>query len=291
MTTALAAATESAVTRTDVTPDVIPNSIKVRRMDFEFADTLPEFWFDNNPVLTAFLSAMSVSFPAGERYFIDSVRHFQARIDNAELKEQIRGFIGQEANHTKEHIALNRFMDRKGYPATAMENFVRKGITWVQRRSSPEENLARTAALEHFTAIIAGSFLDHPELFEKMAPELAKIWAWHSIEEVEHRSVAFDVYKSEVNDEKLRLRTMVKVTLIFTLVNSVRTLMLLNISGHLFNARAWLKSLNLMWGRPGVFRRIVPHYFAYYRKDFHPAQHDYHDQVEAAKSRYLGDKA
>ena len=283
--------TAALATGTEAVPDIIPEAIKVRRMDFEFADSIPEFWFDNNPVLTAFLTGMSVSFPAGERYFIDSVRHFQARIDSPALKEQIRGFIGQEANHTKEHIALNRFMDQKGYPATAMENFVRKGIGWVQQHSSPEENLARAAALEHFTAIIAGTFLDHPELFEKMAPELAQIWAWHSIEEVEHRSVAFDVYKSQVDDEKLRLLTMAKVTVIFTLVNTVRTLMLLNVSGNLFNARAWLKGLNLMWGRPGVFRKIVPRYFAYYRKDFHPAQHDYPDQLEAAKVRYLGDKA
>lgn len=265
--------------------------IKVRRMDFEFPDDIPEFWFDNDPFMTAFMTSLSVSFPAGERYFIDSVRHFESQIKNPVLKAQIRGFIGQEANHTKEHIAFNQFMDRKGYPASGMEKFVRDRIAWIQKKSTPEENLARTVALEHLTAIMAGAFIDNPEIFEKMDPRIANIWAWHAVEEVEHRSVAFDVFKTAVNDEALRVRTMANVTLLFSLVNIVRTLILLNTSGNLFNAKSWWKGLNVMWGRPGIFRKIIPAYFSYYKSAFHPDQHDQFAQVEAAKLRYLGNKA
>jgi len=266
-------------------------SIKVRRMDFEFGQDIPEFWFDNNPFLTAMMTALSVSFPPGERYFIDSVRHYQNQIEDSELKAQIRAFIGQEANHTKEHIAMNRFMDEKGYPATKMENFVRDRIAWIQKNSTPEQNLARTAALEHLTAIMAGTFLDHPHVLDKMHPELAKIWAWHAVEEVEHRAVAFDVYKAVVNDERLRTRTMANATMFFIMVNTVRTFMLLNVSGNLFNLKAWGKGLNMMWGRPGVLRKIIPAYFSYYRKGFHPTQLVHDAQVETAKVKYFADKA
>lgn len=265
--------------------------IKVRRMDLEFPDSIAEFWFDNNPFLTMLLTALSVSFPGGERFFIDSVRHYQDQIQDPELKAQIRGFIGQEANHTKEHIALNEFMDRKGYPAKAMEEFVRNKIAGMQKNWSPAQRLARTVALEHFTAIMAGAFLDHPDLLEKMDPHMAKIWAWHAIEEAEHKAVAFDVYKAAVGDESLRIRAMINVTIFFILVNTVRTLMLMQKSGNLFNLKAWFSGNNMLWGRPGVFRKIIPQYLDFYKKTFHPWQHNNQAQVEVMKQRYLGDKA
>lgn len=267
------------------------NEIKVRKMDLTFPDDIPDFWFDNNPFLTAFMMSLSVSFPAGERYFIDSVRHFQPQISDVELLAQIKGFIGQEANHTREHTALNELLGRKGYPAQAMENFIRGRIARIQKKSTPAQNLARTAALEHFTAIMAQTFMNHPEVFVKMDPRLASIWAWHAIEEVEHKSVAFDVYKTTVNDEALRVTTMARVTLQFILVNTIRTLILMNVSGNLFNTKAWAKGMNLFWGNPGIFRKIIPDYLDYYRSDFHPSLHRHSIVLEGLKLRYLGNKA
>lgn len=265
--------------------------IKVRPMDFELGDDIPEFWFDDNPFLTAMMTSLSVSFPGGERYFIDSVRHFQSSVKDPALVRRIRAFIGQEAYHTREHTALNELMEKKGYPAKAMEQFVTDRIARIQKNSTPEANLARTAALEHFTAIMAGAFLEHPEVFDRMDPAMARLWAWHAIEEVEHRSVAFDVYKYAVDDEALRRRTMLKVTLLFTLVNAIRTLILLKDSGNLLNVKAWAKGMHHLWGRPGVFRKLIPKYLAYYRRGFHPSQFRHDAEVESAKRRYLGDKA
>ncbi|MCA9640277.1 MAG: metal-dependent hydrolase [Polyangiaceae bacterium] len=263
-------------------------SIKVRRMDFEFGEETPTFWFDDNPLLTATLSALAVSFPPGERYFIASVRHFLDRVKDPELLAQVKAFVGQEANHTKEHIAFNQFLDSRGFPATAMEKWVADRVAELQKRSSPEANLARTAALEHFTAILASVLLEHPEIAQRMSPEVAKLWVWHAIEEVEHRSVAFDVYKTAVDDEQLRIKVMLLTTVIFITVNAVRTTMLLRASGRQRELLPILKALNVMWGRPGLFRKVVPRYLEYFRKDFHPSQLDSGAFLEAAKRQYLG---
>ena len=220
-------------------PYLDSKDIKVRRMDFEFGQDIPEYWFDNNPVATAFLSALSVTFPPGERFFIDSVRHYQKQVRDPKLVKAIRGFIGQEGNHSKEHIAFNQFLDSLGYPATASEESARQGIVSVQERSSPETNLARTVALEHFTAIMAGSLLENPWLLEKMDPVTAKLWAWHAVEEVEHRSVAFDVYKHTVDDEGRRLLVMGITTFFFLMVTAIRTAQFTYHSGNLFNLRSW----------------------------------------------------
>lgn len=265
-----------------------PETIKVRRMDFEFSDSTPTFWFDDNPLLTATLSALAVSFPPGERYFIASVRHFLDRVDDPELLRQVKAFVGQEANHTKEHIAFNEFLDSRGFPASAMEKWVSDRVAELQKRSSPEANLARTAALEHFTAILAAVLLEHPEVAERMSPEVARLWMWHAIEEVEHRSVAFDVYKTAVDDEELRIKVMLMTTVIFLLVNAVRTVLLLRASGRQREVWPILKALNVMWGSPGLFRKVIPNYLKYFRKDFHPSQLDSGAFLEAAKQRYLG---
>ncbi|MBK8970971.1 MAG: metal-dependent hydrolase [Hahellaceae bacterium] len=261
--------------------------ITVRRMDFDFPDSIPEFWCDNNAFLTAMMAGLSVTFPVGERYFIDSVRHYQDEVADPALRAQIRAFIGQEANHSREHVALNEFLTRKGYPVASMEAFVRERLKTVQAQSTPAENLARTVALEHFTAIMAKGFIDHPDFLTRMHPTMARIWAWHSIEEVEHKSVAFDVYRACVNDEKLRRKMMREVTFFFVLMSSVRTVRILKSCGQLSNIRAWLRGLNVLWGMPGVFRQILPAYFAYYRKGFHPSQQADSDYTETVKRHFL----
>jgi predicted metal-dependent hydrolase len=265
--------------------------IKVRRMDFEFGPDIPEHWAHDNPVLTALMAGLSASFPPGERYFIESVRHYAERVTDPEMKERIRRFIGQEANHTKEHIAFNEFLDRRGLPILKMQAVITQALKALKKRNSPASNLARTAALEHMTAFLASALLEHPDMLENAHPEVAAFWAWHAIEEIEHRSVAFDVYKEFVDNELLRRGTMASTTVVFVFLSGLRTALLLKRNGHLLDLTAWKGCYDLMFGEPGVLRKALPLYRAYYRRDFHPDQHDNHATVERAKSTYLGAKA
>jgi predicted metal-dependent hydrolase len=274
----------TAVASTDVTGE----RITVRRMAFAFTPDIPENWADDNPMMTALMAGLSAVFPPGERYFIESVRHYADRVQDPELKERIRGFIGQEANHSKEHSAFNRFLDARGLPIGRIEKFVEGKLKTLKERSSPEANLARTVALEHLTAFLASALLEHPEVLARVHPKVAAFWAWHAIEEIEHRSVAFDVYKQFVDDEPLRLRAMATTTVIFAALNVVRTALIMRRTGHVLNLPAWAGGLNLLFGRPGVLRKTLPLYRAYYRRDFHPDQHDNRAALERAKSEYLG---
>jgi predicted metal-dependent hydrolase len=268
-------------------PSAHREGIKVRRMDYHFTPDIPDDWADN-PLLTALLAGLSASFPPGERYFIESVRHYADRIDDPDLKERVRGFIGQEANHTKEHLAFNEFLDGRGLPIGKIQRAVEQAIKRVKERSSPAENLARTAALEHMTAFLASAFLASPEILAHTHPTVAAFWAWHAIEEIEHRSVAFDVYKRFVDDERLRVLTMAKVTVLFSTLTAARTVIVLERTGNLWNLPALARGLDVLFGRPGILRRAMPLYRAYYRRDFHPDEHDDHEVVARARSQYLG---
>ena len=266
-------------------------TIPVRRMDLEFHEDVPRFYFDGNPFLTAMLSAMSVSFPAGERFFIHSVLHYLPSITNPALREAVQGFVGQEANHTKEHIAFNTFLDRAGFPASELEKITTARIDALTERLSPEQNLARTVAIEHFTTILSGAFLEHPEVFERTHPDAATLWAWHAIEEIEHRSVAYDVYQEVCGDEALLRRAMVAITVIFVVANGVRMGQLLASTGDLANVRAARQAAKVLFGERGVFRGLGKRYLSFYRKGFHPSQHAFELEVARAKARYLGARA
>lgn len=246
--------------------------ITVRRMDFDFED-VPRYWADNSPFLTHVLNALTATFPAGERFFVDSVRHFRDRIGDADLRQQVSAFIGQEAMHAKEHDSYNRYATRHGIDLAAIEDEISRRLDYLRKNMSPERQLAVTCAMEHFTAIMAEGFLNNPEMFDNLDPAMAKLWLWHAVEENEHKAVAYDVYQQQVGDYWLRVRVMLLCTTMF-LVNQTRfQTRLLRNDGEL-RPLAWLKGVNRLWGRKGWFRAMIPAYFEYYRPDFHPWQHD-----------------
>src|SRR5690606_41942592 len=67
---------------------------------------------------------------------------------------------------------------------------------------------SKTCALEHFTAMLAETILEHPEMLEGMDERVLPLWLWHAVEESEHKSVAFDVYqdRSEEHTSELQSR-------------------------------------------------------------------------------------
>lgn len=259
-----------------VTPVGTPN-IPVRRMDFEFDDAVPLYWFDNNPFLTMLLTGLSCTFPEGERMFMRAVRHYQDRITDPVLQKEVRAFIGQEAHHGKEHEAFNALMARKGLPIDAVTEFVKQGIAKEESLLSRERMLAKTCALEHFTAMFAEAVLERPEFLEAMDERLRPLWLWHAVEESEHKSVAFDVYQQQVGSYWIRASEMAFTTVLFSFFTGLHTVQLLHHQGELGNLRSIAKGMSRLAGKKGFFRGMLPRYLAYYRRDFHPAQVDSSD--------------
>jgi predicted metal-dependent hydrolase len=268
--------------------DMIP---KVRRPQFALseANDMPRYWWDNDPAKTLLLAALSASFPPGERFFIDSVRHYQDQITDPELKKAIKGFIGQEAHHSREHELMNGFLQERGVDLARLEREILGFMNLMRKYLSPERQLAHTVAVEHFTALMAEEFLLKYDALEQMDPRIAPIWAWHAIEESEHKAVAFDVYKAIGGSEFTRVTEMMVVSVLFPVFSAVHLVQLMKEDGQLGNMKSWLNGLNYMWGRPGVFRKLLPSYFKFYSPRFHPWNHDARGLVEKAKKKWLGD--
>ncbi|PKM22025.1 MAG: metal-dependent hydrolase [Gammaproteobacteria bacterium HGW-Gammaproteobacteria-14] len=250
------------------------SDIQPRKMDFQFDPSLPRYWFAGDQFKTLLLTALSCTFPEGERFFVRSVRHYQKQLADPLLKEQVKGFIGQEAHHGNEHEAFNIFMEERGVPTKQVSDFVLNGLKMQGKWLSPERQLAKTCALEHFTAMLAELILEHPEFLEGMDDRMLPLWLWHAVEESEHKSVAFDVYQDQVNNYWVRTSEMAITTVEFIGFTIFHYFQLRAGMDDKRDLRSVAKGLNWLVGKPGWLRRLGPSYLAYFKRDFHPSKRD-----------------
>ena len=84
-----------AVATSPSAPKKLNNSdIQPRKMDFSFDPAMPRYWFDNDQFKTILLTALSCTFPEGERSFVRSVRHYQKQLRDPLLREQVKDRAG-----------------------------------------------------------------------------------------------------------------------------------------------------------------------------------------------------
>lgn len=250
-------------------------TITPQRMDFDFAG-VPKHWFDNDPVLTHFLNALSLTFPDGERFFVDSVRAFRDAVSDPAQQKEISGFIGQEAMHSLEHDTFNKMLATQGYreQAEGGQKLARYLIKQGNERLSDKQKLAATAALEHITAILANRLLKDPALLDSMDPAVRELWMWHAIEEIEHKAVAFDLYQDVCGDYRLRVRILMAASLALASYTSKYTWAFLKQDKLHRNPLVLARGAWRLFGFNGLLTRTVPDFLQFLRPGFHPWQED-----------------
>jgi predicted metal-dependent hydrolase len=234
---------------------------------------LPRHWLDDNVAATHIANGVNLLFPAGERFFVRSVNRFLPRIGNAHLRAQVKGFFGQEGRHAKEHDRVFSLLEDQGYEVRRFLRIYEAVAFGVLERVLPAElALATTAACEHFTALLAEDALTLPVL-DGAHPAMRALLLWHAAEEIEHRSVAFDVLQ-EINPSlALRASGLALATVSLAGLWVAATTMLLVQDRHVGVARFvrdW-KAAQEKERDEGVFLRGLSDYM---KRDFHPSQND-----------------
>lgn len=247
----------------------------VRHMKFQFA-SIQHSLFQNNPWGEYWLATMSAMFPAGERFFVHSVRNLQHRAQSQALKTDIAAFIGQEAMHAKEHEALNAWILGQNMDT----RFISANVEWLmaalKRYCSASQQLAITAAAEHFTAILAHQIMRREDLQQRLSSNetLKNIWLWHAIEESEHKNVAFDLYQDAQGSNVMRVLVMPPTTLYMIGLMVYGTVKIALQHRQNWNLRQCAEFYQLMFDEKGFIRTLKNDYLDYYHTDFHPLQHD-----------------
>jgi uncharacterized protein len=243
------------------------------------------WWKSGDPVATAFYNSLSAVFPVGEAFFIDSVRHYRDAVPPA-LQPQIDAFIKQEGAHSREHAYFNKQIREAGYDIASIDTEMAQ---WRAESSkeAPDVNLAITVAIEHWTAIIAHAALSSTRHFKHDPPEVARLWQWHAIEEIEHKAVAYDTFLAVTRNlsrfQRWKFRSWVffLVSLDF-LIERVRFMSRFLAQDGLNKPTTWVRVLVYLLIYPGLLRQVFPAWLAFFRPNFHPWQQD--DRALIAKT-------
>jgi predicted metal-dependent hydrolase len=253
-------------------PETARYDLTVRRFRLD-ADTLPKYWFDDNALLTHAINAQNLLFPTAERFMVRSVHRHLPQVEDPELRAAVRTFIGQEVQHglTHDH-ALDLLRDQgfridgwlSGY-AACIRAFERVAPAWLC--------LSITAATEHFTASVGECWLTEGRM-PLAHPEMAAMLAWHAVEEIEHKAVAFDVLKAVEPryDHRIVGLFLAAFLLLLTVVSATVLLLWQDPDATLARVRAERREA----GKENIrsTRFIERHMGPYLARDFHPNDHD-----------------
>ncbi len=277
-----------------------PTHLPIRKLHVDLSQGFDRHWFKNargqgDAFRTAYYNALSMTFPAGEQLFIDSVKRMQPNLpqtpEHESMHETIRDFCAQEATHRHVHAQFNSHLAQQGF-----KNDVEPRI-WARFKQhehvKPIHHLGVTAANEHYTAVMSDALLRNPAYTEHMIPAMQQVWRWHALEETEHKAVAFDLYTALGGGHRWRVRYFIYGTIMLLADVMRQTVNNLWHDGTLFKPSTWLSAAQFWFGRPskggGWIWTTTKPLMAYFRKDFHPNQHDNRDLAQGYAQAHAGD--
>jgi len=258
-----------------------PTDLTVRRLAIDLSNGFSRHWNGGDAFMTAYANALSMSFPVGEQFFIDAVKHGAKALpdtpENADLHKVVKGFIGQEATHRHLHGLYNAHLEKQGlinHWGPRSEKRLAKGRRMLFEKSAKGylHELAMTAAFEHYTSIFGDLVLAHMDQpgdwFANAQEPLKTLWRWHAAEESEHKCVAFDLYQRLGGNHAWRMRWFWYVTVQFS------TDVLRQTVNNLWHDKpsTWWSAGKFLFGRQGMVWRVAKPVWTYTRKDFHPMQ-------------------
>ncbi|WP_424214073.1 metal-dependent hydrolase [Streptomyces sp. BI20] len=191
--------------------------LKARDVAFGWENT-PLHWLPGEPFAGHTINVLHLLLPAGERWFVHVYKQVLPLIRDERLRADVIGFIGQEAMHAAAHDDVLPHLRRLGLdptPYTAQVDWLfekllgdrtlppgRARVWWLKER------VAMIAAIEHYTAFLGDWILNADALDACGAdPVMLDLLRWHGAEEVEHRSVAFDLFTHLDGSRSRRVRT------------------------------------------------------------------------------------
>ncbi len=256
-----------------------PADLIIRPRDRRFGREVVQkrWWLGGDPIATAFHNSLSITFPRGEAFFVESVKSFRDGVPDR-LDKEIKAFISQEVMHSREHLAFNKRVIDAGYDLTELDAQVAASLELTKGRAQIL-NLAVTMALEHYTAILAKQMLVDPKSWPNTDAEQVAMWKWHAIEEIEHKGVAYDTWLHATRGWTRSKRWRVKAIMMLVVtrnfwvnryLGAIKLLYQDGISGWRAHARlSWY-----LFGSPGKVRRLFFPWAAFFMPGFHPWNHD-----------------
>ena len=250
-----------------------PDHVRPRRTAFSF-HSVSRHWLAGNPVRTHFFNAINLFVVSFEDFMGRVMRSRLPYLKDAAFQVQVRGFIGQESTHAHVHARYlaqlrEQGFEIDGYLAASERVFSGLFEKWLGARVS----VAMIAGFEHLTALLAEIVLSG-RMLQGAEPAMKAMWEWHAAEELEHKSLAFELLRRTSGSVLLRLLGAVLGALVVVGFIAVGMGLLLRQEGVLGQRRTWTDLRELLFGKNRMAARAVSLFVEYFRPGFHPEQRD-----------------
>ncbi|TXG92410.1 metal-dependent hydrolase [Rhodococcus rhodnii] len=220
--------------RHDEAPDHV--MLHARNVEFDWTG-VPMHWIPGDPFSTHVFNVLHLLLPAGEDWFVETFKEALPLIEDEKLRDDVIGFIGQEAVHSQSHSGVLEHLEGQGLDTTPFTDQIEwvfgkllgpRPLTGLRARNYLVERLALIAAIEHITAFL-GDWILNADGLDRADPHptMLDLLRWHGSEEVEHRAVAYDVlwYFDQREFRRLRAQVIVTPAIVWLWVRGVRFLM------------------------------------------------------------------
>ncbi len=244
--------------------------IRHRQIKLEWPDDTRAAWQPLKPEFSAACNGLSLGMPFGEPYVMAAVRDALDQIDDPQLIADVEGYLEQEREHSRQHRRFNAIITSQHPALKRVEKWIGRSYRFLQRRAGKKFAVAYAAGFEA-TAFAAARWMDsrRHELFRGADPEPATLYLWHLAEEVEHKTVAHDVWAA-VDGSRLRYVTAMAVC--FTMLVwfiFLSTVVQLTAWRRVLNPVAWFRLWK--WGFAFAFE-VMPTMAITVLRDHHPSQ-------------------
>ncbi len=251
-----------------------PQKIQARKIDFQFSTDIPRIWHYDGLITTHFINGISLFLPGFESFMVRVLKDQLSNIKDSELKRQIAGFIGQEANHGRAHHQYNQILRQQGYKFETWLKFMDFILIEImEKRLGSKICLASIAGFEHLTTLLAGIILK-VNMLESTDPRVRSLWEWHAVEEIEHSSLAFILLQETDNSYWLRAIGGVLGAGLALGFNIVGMFLLVTQERGFFSWKSLMELKRLLFTK----YKLIPYgwkpLFEYLKFNFHPCNQD-----------------
>jgi predicted metal-dependent hydrolase len=234
------------------------DTIVVRRPLLEYPDDLDPAWNHRAPEFAFAANSVSMLMPYAEPYFVHSTRAALTRPApsssmadplDAELRERAEAYVRQESQHHAQHRRFNDLVVARHPALRRVEGWIERTYGWLDEHCSLKFNLAFAAGSEAIAFSLARWAEDHlHDFFVDTDPVPASLFLWHLAEEVEHKSVAFDLWKAVDGSRRRYVFAMSISFVLLAWFSFLATLTMLFASGRWRRPSAWVRLVRWAFG-------------------------------------------